>query len=206
MTPRRVLVVAASVAAAVALAACGVPVDSQPTALSRSGIPFGLLNPAPPQTTTTLAPSAVEVPVQIYLIGPTGHLVAVARDVPVKAPDLASVLGALVLGPTDVEEEAGLQSALSEQTQVLGATVIGTVATVNLGGTFGQLVGPPQIQAVAQIVFTASALPGVSGVSFELSGIPIEVPVASGAQVPVASTAQFAPYAPLPGSSSPTSG
>lgn len=200
MSRRRVGVLVVAVAAA-ALAGCGVPVDTHPTALSRSNIPFGLLNPAPPATTTTMAPSAVEVPVQIYLIGPSGHLVTVARDVPVKAPDLASVLGALVLGPTDVEEEAGLQSALSDQTQVLGATVVGNIATVNLGGTFGALVGPPQIQAVAQIVFTASALPGVAGVSFELSGIPIEVPVASGAQVPVASTAQFAPYAPVPANS-----
>ena len=70
---------------------------------------------------------------------------------------------------------------------------------MNLGGTFGQLVGPPEIQAVAQVVFTASALPGVTGVTFELAGQPVEVPVASGAQVPVATTAQFAawPLAPL---------
>ena len=124
---------------------------------------------------------------------------AVARDVPVSAPDLASVLGALVLGPTDVEAAAGLQTALSPQTTILGANIVGHIATVNLGGTFGQLVGPPQIQAVAQIVFTACALPGVTGVTFELSGLPVEVPVASGAQVPVASTSQFAALRPVSG-------
>ena len=181
---------------ALGLAGCGVPVDRQPAALSRSGVPFGLLDPSSPTTTATTAPSPIEVPVQIYLIGITGRLAPVERDVPVTSPDLAVVLGALVAGPTAAESAAGLQSALPAQTTVLGATIAGGVATVNLGGTFGQLVGPAQIQAVAQVVFTASLLPGVTGVTFELSGVAVEVPVASGAQVPVASTAQFAPLAP----------
>jgi hypothetical protein len=183
----------------VGLGACGVPVDARPTALARNGIPFGLLDPTGPPTTSTTVPSPVGVPVQIFLIGPAGRLVAVARDVPVSAPDLASVLGALVLGPTDVEAASGLQTARSPQTTILGANIVGHTATVNLSGTFGQLVGPPQIQAVAQIVFTVCTLPGVTGVTFELSGLPVEVPVANGAQVPVAGTSQFGPYAPSAG-------
>jgi Sporulation and spore germination len=177
-------------------ASCGVPVDSHPTALARHGIPFNLLAPNVSTTTATTAPSPIEVPVQIFLIGPTGHLVPVARDVPVSAPDLATLLRALLAGPTDAESAAGLQSALTTQTTVIGASISGGTATVNLGGAFGQLVGPPQIQAVAQVVFTASGLPGVTGVTFELVGAAVDVPVASGAQVPVASTAQFAALAP----------
>jgi hypothetical protein len=182
-----------------ALAGCGVPVDKQPTALSRSGIPFNLLGVSAPTTTSTTAPSPIEVPVRIFLVGPTGHLAPVARDVPVSAPDLATVLSALLVGPTDAEATDGLQSALPAQTTVLGATIApgGGVATVNLGGPFGQLVGPPQIEAVAQVVFTASALPGVTGVAFQLAGQPVDVPVASGAQVPIASPSQFAPLAPV---------
>jgi spore germination protein GerM len=193
---RRGTAAAALAVAALGACACGIPVDAQPTALAPDRVPFGLLNPTSPTTTTTTP--AVEVPVEIYLIGPTGHLVPVGRDVAVSAPDLATVLGALVLGPTDAEAAAGLQSALSSGTTILGASIAGGIATVNLGGSFGDLVGPPQIDAVAQVVFTASGLPGVRGVTFELSGSPVEVPVASGAQVPVASTAQFASLAPLP--------
>ncbi|MGD0379342.1 MAG: GerMN domain-containing protein [Acidimicrobiales bacterium] len=178
------------------LAGCGVPVDREPAALSRHGIPFNLLAPTQSTTTPPTTPSPIEVPVQIFLLGPTGHLVSVSRDVSVSPPDLATVLRALLAGPTDTESAAGLQSALTTQTTVLGANIAGGTATVNLGGTFGQLVGPPQIQAVAQVVFTASALPGVTGVTFELSGQPVEVPVASGAQVPLATTAQFAALAP----------
>jgi hypothetical protein len=63
-------------------------------------------------------------------------------------------------------------------------------------------VGQAQIEAVAQIVFTTTALPGVSSVDFELSGQSVEVPVASGAEVPSANRFQFAPLAPLPATGS----
>jgi spore germination protein GerM len=180
------------------LAGCGVPVDRSPSALPRKGIPFRLLQPSPQATTTTSAPLPVEAPVSIYLVASTGHLVAVTREVPAAQESLAAVISALVRGPTNPESLAGLASALPAQTTVLGAVTAGTgIATINLGGTFGQLVGQPQIEAAAQIVFTATALPGVSGVAFELEGHAVGVPVASGAQVPVANRAQFAPIAPL---------
>jgi spore germination protein GerM len=199
MTPRRARGAALSAAACavvVGLAGCGVPVDNQPAALSRHGIPFDLLAPTQSTTTSTSVASPIAVPVRIYLIGPTGHVVPVSRTVSVSPADLATVVRALVAGPTDPESRAGLQSAVPSQTTVLGANIAGGTATVNLGGTFGQIVGPPEIQAVAQVVFTASALPGVTGVTFELAGQAVEVPVASGALVPVATTAQFAALAP----------
>jgi spore germination protein GerM len=195
--PRRSALISLAAAALVlGLAACGVPVDKQPAALNPNGVPFDLLAPTQSTTTVTTAPSPIEVPVRIFLIGPSGHLVAVTRTVSVSPPDLATVLRALVAGPTEVESTAGLQSAVTAQTTVLGANIAGGVATVNLGGAFGQLVGPPEIQAVAQVVFTASALPGVTGVTFQLAGQSVEVPVASGALVPVANTTQFAALAP----------
>jgi hypothetical protein len=50
---------------------------------------------------------------------------------------------------------------------------------------------------VAQIVFTVTSLPGATGVTFQLAGQPVDVPVASGAQVPVANRLQFAALAPV---------
>lgn len=174
-------------------AACGVPIDNGPTKLSKRGVPFGLLAPSAPTTSTT-GPAPVAVTVQIFLLTPAGKLVPVSRDIPFPAP-LTTILGALVDGPTNAEAGAGLQGAVPTQTDVLGASVAGGVATVNLGGTFGQLVGQAQIDAVAQIVFTATALPGVTSVAFELSGQPVSVPTATGADVPTANRAQFAPLA-----------
>ena len=186
----------AVLAALVTLATgCGVPVDRGPTALPRRGVPFDLLAPETPTSSTSTQPPQVAVTVQVYLLAPTGHVAAVNRDVPVPAP-LTTVLGALVDGPTNAEASAGLQTAIPTQTQVLSATVAGGTATVDLGGPFGQLVGQAQIDAVAQVVFTATALPGVTGVAFELSGQPVDVPTASGADVSTANRAQFATMAP----------
>ncbi|HXX89234.1 MAG TPA: GerMN domain-containing protein [Acidimicrobiales bacterium] len=183
--------------AALGLAACGIPIDTSPHALAPSAVPFGLLQPSSQATTTTTQPSPVAVSVPIFLVNGGGRLVSVARDVAVPAP-LTSVLDALVAGPTASEATAGLSSAVPPQTTVLSAAVSGGIATVNLAGPFTQLVGPPQIEAVAQFVFTATAQPGVHGVAFELGGQAVEVPVANGADVPVATPDQFAPLAPVP--------
>lgn len=180
------------------LSSCGVPVDRQPTALSRSGVPFDLLAPSSPSTTSTTFASQVSA--EIFLLNSASlTLVAVPRAVPATEDNLATVLGVLVDGPTVQEANGGLQSAIPPQTTVLGASIApGGLATVNLGGSFGQLVGQLQIEAVAQIVFTVSSLPGqtVTGVTFQLQGQPIEVPNASGAQVPVASRAEYQQLAP----------
>jgi Sporulation and spore germination len=186
--------VAAAAVAAVALSGCGVPVDNGPTALARRGVPFDLLAPSTPATTAP-APRPVTVPVQIFLLSTTGQLVPVTRQVAFPAP-LTAILTALVDGPTHAEALAGLQSAVPPQTQVVSASAAGGVATIDLTGTFGQLVGQAQIEAVAQIVFTATGLTGVTAVSFELDGKPVAVPTASGAEVPAASRSQFAVMAP----------
>jgi len=177
------------------LAACGIPVDNAPHPLARDQVPFGLLEPSAPAPPTTTTPSAVAVPVTIYLIATDGHALGVRRDVAVPAP-MTGVLSALVDGPTAAEAAAGLASAIPAQTTVLSATTAAGIVTVNLSGPFDQLVGQAQIQAVAQFVFTATSQPGVHGVAFELSGVAVEVPVAGGAQVPVATPDQFAPLAP----------
>jgi len=189
---------AALLAAGAAASGCGVPVDSGPTALASRGVPFGLLDPSTvPTTTTAPSPAPVTVTVQIYLLDPAAQLVAVPRNVAVPAP-LAAALAALIDGPTNGEAAAGLQSAIPPQTQVVSASVSGGLATVDLAGTIGQLVGQAEINAVAQMVFTATDLPTVTGVSFDFNGQPVSVPTASGAEVPIASRAQFASMAPTP--------
>ncbi len=181
--PRLLRLLAGLLPAAILLGACGIPTDSAPQKLSRSSVPFGLLAPSAPITTATTLPSTLEVPVQIFLVAPDGHLAAVTRDVPFPAP-LSAVLSALVAGPTAPEAASGLETAIPSHADVLSANISGGIATINLSSDFSQLVGPTQIQAVAQLVFTATALPAVHGVSFELQGQKIEVPTGSGAEVP----------------------
>jgi hypothetical protein len=199
--------VAAGVTAAVAVvtAACGVPVTGAPAAISRHDVPFGLLARSSPTATTTPPPSSTGlVTVQIYLVGPASHLVAEARDVPAPAAGvdsdagLVTILQALVDGPTSAEAAAGLQGEIPTQTRVLSGTQItGSVATVNLSTTFGQLAGQSQIEAIAQVVYTVTGnLPMVSGVTFEIDGQPASVPLPDGALVTTATRASYASLTP----------
>jgi spore germination protein GerM len=79
----------------------------------------------------------------------------------------------------------------------LNATDTAGVATVDLGGNFGQLAGAGQVLAVAQIVFTVTELAGIHAVAFTLDGQAIAVPAANGAQVDTPVTrSQYASLAP----------
>ena len=196
--PRRRVPVLVVAAMALGLAACGIPTAASPTPIAKSDVPYHLLNP--PTTTTTLpgSPPAVGVPEQIYLVAPNGHLVAATREVAVPA-SLTQVVGALLAGPTATESASGIQSFLSRtgvQVALAGAT---GVATVSFTTNPIQVVGPDQTLAIAQVVYTLTQQPGVTGVTFEIAGKSIEVPTAAGAQVPGPVTrADFLPQAPLP--------
>lgn len=160
----------------VALGACGIPADSQPQALARKDIPFDLL--APSTTVATPGTPGVRVPINVYLVGITG-LVPVTRGV--RAPaTLPEALSALLAGPTDAEVADGLRTAVSAQTSVSAGTVGFGVGTIDLGGAFGQVGGQEQILAVAQLVFTATSVPGIVKVQFTLGGRPVEVPAGDG--------------------------
>lgn len=200
--PRRraVALGALAVTGALALTGCGIPTDASPHALPRSGIPFDLLQRSPTTTSPTSTTTPVGVPVRIFFLDGSGHLAPVGRNVAVHPPggEVDAVVSALLQGPTSAEATDGYRSAIPNSTRVLHASEVGGVATVDLSTNFGELVGPPQIQAVAQIVFTATSLPGVRAVAFELGGKPVQVPVASGAQVPVATAAEFASLAHFP--------
>lgn len=164
--------------AALALTSCGVPTDEAPQALPRQNVPFHLLNPpnAAQGTSTT-----GKVPVQIYLVRGTA-LFPVSR---LSSPpgSLQHVLDALLTGPTTDEVAAGLRTAIGQQITLRSAGLAYGLAVVDLSSNFGQIVGHEQILAVAQIVFTATALPGVTAVDFELDGKPVPVPTGEGALV-----------------------
>jgi hypothetical protein len=175
---RRADLAAAATALVVAgsLVACGIPADSQPQALARKDIPFDLLAPS----TTIAAPGTpgARVPLNVYLVGITG-LVPVSREV--RAPaTLTEALNALLTGPTDAEVADGLRTAVGTQTSISAGVVGFGVGTVDLGGSFGQVGGQEQILAVAQLVFTATSVPGIVKVQFTLGGRPVEVPAGDG--------------------------
>lgn len=193
--PRRSpAVVAALVAVALVLSACGIATEANPRPLPKSQVPFHLLAPAGSTTTTTISPVGVQV--VVYFL--RGQKVAPVYRFVAAPVRLRAVMQSLVNGPYDAERNQGLSTDISTpQIQVLSATVANSgVATVN----FNQAIagGSQQIAAVAQVVYTATAQTGVQSVRFEISGKPAPVPTASNVEVgrPV-TRADYAPYAPV---------
>ena len=184
-------------AVAVAAAACGIPTASAPTPIAKSDVPYRLLDPPTTTTTTPGSNPAVGVPEQIFLVAPTGHLVAATREVAVPATP-TQVLGALLAGPTATESAAGIQSFLTRTGVQASVTQSGAVATVHFNVNPIQVVGPDQTLAIAQVVYTVTQQPGTTGVTFEIGGKPVEVPTAAGAQVPgPVGRADYLPQAPI---------
>jgi len=186
------------------IAGCGIPASSAPQAIAKSDVPFHLLDPSSPSTSTPFnAPAGVsEV---IFLVDSTLHLTPVHRIVAPPA-NLTQMVNLLLLGPTDVDSTNGIQSFLTGATtrspSSNGAlvTLANGVATVDFATNPVQVVGANQtLLAIAQVVFTVTQQPNVNGVLFEIADQPIEVPIGpNGALVPGPVTrAQYPAQAPV---------
>ena len=182
---------------AIVTASCGIPTEAVPSTIPTRAVPFDLLNPRSPTTTMVTAPPVASVSEPIYLVAPTQHVSPVLRNVAPPA-NLTQILGALLEGPTSAESATGLQSFLTGKPNDVVATEVNGIATINFTTSPVQVVGPNQILAISQVVFTAMAQPGITGVIFEIAGTSVEVPTAGGAQVPgPVNDATYAPQAPL---------
>ncbi len=173
----RVLRGLAAVAALLVLAACGVTTQRSPHQIDDANIPFGLADRSPGGATASTGAATFQY--YIYLVS-GDRLQAVKRGKTTPATPTA-VLRTLTKGPTSGEADAGLRTLLDPGTTVDRVTVRGDLATIDLNGdpeTFRP--GSDQSLALAQLVYTATALPGVSRVQVRLSGDPAEIPRGDG--------------------------
>jgi spore germination protein GerM len=187
MRLRRAAPVAAVLASvAVVAAACAIPTQSEPSAIASSRVPFHLLDPHPPTTTTTQPKPASYVTVKVFYLNANANdrLQPVVRYVSAPAP-LVSIISALLAGPSSGDSAAGLTTAIPNDVTVLSATSTGpNVVTVNFNNAFGQITGTATEEAVAQVVATVAAETGAgTGVLFEIEGQHTSVPVANGSEV-----------------------
>jgi spore germination protein GerM len=110
-------------------------------------------------------------------------LSAIARPVPELTP--AAAIEQLLLGLTP-EDPAALASAIPQGTTLLGSSVEGSTLTLDLGpegeGGIQGVQGPGQVQAFAQIVFTATGQTpsGIRDVRFLVEGSPFDAATESG--------------------------
>jgi spore germination protein GerM len=150
------------------LAACGIEPQDNAQELDSESVPFDLLEPevAPPRELTEGNSFT------IYVLQDES-LVAVTRTIR-NEPTVQRALQALFDGITQVEAEAGQRTAIPPDSAVRRVTIRGDTAIVDLNDQFYEdvLSGDDTLE-LAQVVYTATQLEGVTEVRFFREGEPV---------------------------------
>lgn len=162
------------------LCGCALGAEGSAHPIDSGLIPHGLLAPSSSSPVATVAVPTDNV--TLYLESAQG-LVAVDRAISSPAT-LRTILSVLARGPTHAESTAGLQSPLSAAAPIALRSLVNGSALVELPSDFTDLGGQDQIFAAAQLVYTATAFPGVDQVSILVNGQLAEVPTANGSLSP----------------------
>jgi germination protein M len=167
-------VLRAMAVAAIALGAAACGSTSHPEASpTTTGAPTTTpVTPSP--TTATTAPVAT-VDVRAYFM--QGDTVGVAhRTVASTVRVATAAMAELLAGPSPADAAAGLTTAIPGGTELLGITIDGGTATVDLSGAFESGGGSLSMTArLAQVTYTLTQFPTVQRVAFQLDGQPVTV-------------------------------
>jgi len=109
--------------------------------------------------------------------GSGGPFVFVAhRSAPETATPGRAAMEALLQGPTTKEKKSGLTTAIPAGTRLLGLSIKGGTATVDLTGQFESGGGSTSVfMRLAQVVYTLTQFPTVARVEFMLDGKSVRV-------------------------------
>jgi spore germination protein GerM len=171
----------AALAAVLVAAGCGVPTGGQPTTISASDVPYGLAEPSAPSTSTA-PPEVLADTSRVYLLAAGDVLLPRGRELAgsSRRERLADLLAQLAAGPTDAERDEQLSTALPPEVRLTVAALDDGTATIEMDAFAQAPSGVAGRRAVAQIVLTATSVPGVRSVLLHLAGEPIEAPLPSG--------------------------
>jgi hypothetical protein len=135
-----------------------------------------------PSSTSTTAGNPVSL--HVYYLA-DGHLTTSRRTVGPTAAVATAAVRELLAGPSSSEAGAGLSTEVPSGTQLLGVSIRSGIATVNLSSAFSSG-GTSQSEAarLAQVTFTLTQFPTVTGVLFEVEGSPVSTFGDSGLSVP----------------------
>ena len=156
----------------VVLAACGDDDTTSPSTSTSSTSASTTTTEA--TTTTTTTEPATESVVRAYFL--RGEKVGpVARDA-VGSDVAADAIAGLLAGPDQTETQLGFSSTIPAGTTLLGLSVDGGVATVDLSQEFASGGGSLSMGGrVAQVVYTLTQFPTIDSVQFSIEGSPVTV-------------------------------
>ncbi len=182
-----------------ALGGCGVQREEGPRVLPAANVPYGLLEEVPSTTTSVRrpTPSVAKSSVFVFFVR-GGRMYPVVREV--NAPvTVGKSLTALVFGTLEDESAQGIRSAINPAAGVQARSIDPASVLVDLSPEFVQGPTSEQVLGLAQIVYTATEVTGITGVRFTLNGASIEVPTPSGSLISGAvGRDAFADFAPVP--------
>ena len=181
MTARRLAGRATALLLLTATAACGVPTGGDPDPIAASDVPYGLAEPVPSTSAAPSAPAELDEP-RVYLLAEDGALVPQGRSLTggELRDRLDELLDDLAAGPTADELTDRLSTALRPETTLTVEELSGGTATIDLGGAADAPSGQESRRAVAQIVLTATSLPGVDSLLLTRAGQRVDAPLPSG--------------------------
>jgi germination protein M len=132
--------------------------------------------------TPTATPSGTTIVRAYFVLGSfTGNegLVPVLREVPQTKAVATAAVRALLEGPNDAEMAGrpAMYTAIPDATSLLGISIAGGVATVNLSQEFASGGDAASLRRrEAQVVYTLTQFPTVDAVRFQLDGAPAPAP------------------------------
>ncbi|WP_138761015.1 GerMN domain-containing protein [Modestobacter altitudinis] len=181
MSPRDRAGRAAALLMLAVTAACGVPTGGDPDPIAASDVPYGLAEATPSTSAAPSASAELDQP-RVYLLAEDGALVPQGRSLTdgQLADRLDELLDDLAAGPTADELTDRLSTALRPETSLTVQELSDRTATIDLGGTADAPSGQESRRAVAQIVLTATSLPGVDAVLLTRAGQQVDAPLPSG--------------------------
>ncbi len=203
-TPVRALPVVVFLALMTLVTGCGIHSDDKPRELPSSDVPFGLLDQAIPPTTAVSpgrSPAAsASGPVGIYLVDNDARLVEVADEV--AAPGGVRQAIEALFGDLSPEQlSRGLNTSIDSGTRLLDVTGPNAngLVVLDVSRDLSTTIGERLRLALAQIIYTATSVPGVRAVQFKIEGEPSDVPDGSGASTSRPLTRNdFIQFAPQP--------
>ena len=175
---RRAAVVIAAPILLAGLVGCGVQLDDEPRELARDTLPFDLLatSTTGPPTTATPLPTFQET--SVFLVDNDDYLFEVERQLP---GEVRVAVGSLLTPPTEAEVNSGLSTEIAPSVSLRGISgPEDGLVTIDLASDGSER--SPEISrlAFAQLVYTATGLPGVDRVLFQVDGQAREVPTGEG--------------------------
>jgi len=148
------------------------------TACEGGGGGGGATTSGGPTQTPTQTPTPTSTPTVTFEVwfGYGEFLFVTQRTQPSTSRVGTAAMEALLAGPSTEERAAGIGTSIPRGTELLGLSIAGGIATVNLTDAFASGGGSlSMFSRLAQLTYTLTQFPTVRGVDLELDGTPVEV-------------------------------